>query len=124
MAALEEGKHTGEFIGEMAMGVGFHVDADGVAASGQTFEPGTVLARLTADNTLVAYDSTADTGAEVAVAISYAAVDASEGEVEDVRYFARGPAVVTADNLEWGSNDAAGIAAGKAALLALSIKTA
>lgn len=42
MAALTEGMHEGEFIGELAMGVGYHVDAI-TLSSGENLVAGAVL---------------------------------------------------------------------------------
>lgn len=42
MAALTEGMHEGEFIGELAMGIGYHVEAI-TLASGENLEAGALL---------------------------------------------------------------------------------
>lgn len=123
MAALTEGKHEGEFIGELSMGLGFHID-ELTLISGQNLAAGVVVGKITASGKYTIYDNTAVNGAEVAAGIMYAAVDASAGGVTNARIMRRGPAVVNGNDLGWGSNDATGIAAGKADLLALGIKVA
>lgn len=124
MATLTEGKHEGEFIGELAMGIGYHID-EVTALSGETFAPGDVVAKVAASGKYVKYDNASATGGvATAAGIAYAAVDASGGDVTKARVLTRGPAQVNANDLGWGTNDATGIAAGKADLLALGIKVA
>jgi hypothetical protein len=122
MTTLTEGMHEGEFIGELAMGIGFHVDDSDILISGQNLAAGRVLGKITASGKLTAYDNAAANGSETAVGILYAAVDASGGDKAKTRVLKRGPAVVNANDLGWGANDGAGITAGKADLLALGIK--
>jgi Bacteriophage lambda head decoration protein D len=121
MTTLTEGMHEGEFIGELAMGIGYHVD-ELTLISGQDLAAGVVVGRITASGKYTTYDNGAANGAEVAAGIMYAAVDASGGDVTDARIVRRGPAIVNANDLGWGANDGTGITAGKADLLALGIK--
>jgi hypothetical protein len=123
MTTLTEGMHEGEFIGESAMDIGYHVD-EVTALSGESWNAGTVVGKVTASGKFVAYDNTASDGSEVAAGISYAAVDASGGDVTNARIVHRGPMVVNGNDLGWGTNDATGITAGKADLLALGIRVA
>lgn len=125
MTTLTEGMHEGEFIGELAMGIGYHVD-EVTLVSGQDLVAGAVVAKITASGKYSAYDNTASsTGEEVAAGILLGAVDASAGDVTDARVLLRGPAVVNGNDLTWdAANDAAAITAGKVDLLALGIKVA
>ena len=124
MVTLTEGMHEGEFIGELAMGIGYHVD-EVTLTSGQDLAAGAVVAKNTATGKFVAYDNASATaGVNQAAGILLGAVDASAGDVTDARVVIRGPAVVNGNDLGWGGNDAAGITAGKADLLALGIKVA
>lgn len=124
MTTLTEGKHEGEFIGQMAMDIGFHVDVV-TLVSGQNLAAGAVVATITASGKYTAYDNGSGTAAiGTASGILLGAVDASGGDVTTARVIRRGPMVVNSNDLGWGSNDATGIAAGKADLLALGIKVA
>lgn len=123
MTTLTEGKHEGEFIGELAMGIGYHVDVV-TLASGQNLAAGAVLGKITASGKYAAYDNAASSGVEVAAGILLGAVNASGGDVTTARVVRRGPATVNGNDLGWAANDAAGITAGKADLLALGIKVA
>lgn len=121
MTTLTEGMHEGEFIGELAMGIGYHVD-ELTLISGQNLAAAVVVGRITASGKYTTYANGAVDGSEVVAGIMYAAVDASGGDVTDARIFRRGPAIVNANDLGWGGNDGTGITAGKADLLALGIK--
>lgn len=123
MVTLTEGKHEGEFIGESAMGIGFHLD-ELTLISGQNLAAGVVVGKITASGKYTTYANGASDGSEVAAGIMYAAVDASGGDVTNARIVRRGPMVVNANDLGWGANDATGITAGKADLLALGIRVA
>lgn len=123
MATLTEGQHEGEFIGELAMGEGYHID-EVTLVSGQNLAAGAVLGIITASGKYSAYDNGAATGIETAAGILLGAVDASGGDVTNARVMRRGPAIVNGNDLGWGANNAAGITAGKADLLALGIKVA
>lgn len=123
MTTLTEGMHEGEFIGELAMGIGFHVDQVTVV-SGQNLAAGAVVGKVTASGKYAIYNNGASNGTEAAAGILVAACDASGGDVTTARVLHRGPAVVNGNDIGWGSNDATGVTAGKADLLALGIKVA
>lgn len=123
MVTLTEGKHEGEFIGEHAMGIGYYIDIV-TLVSGQNLAAGAVVGKITSGGKYAAYDNGAGTGIETAAGILYAAVDASGGDVTTARVIRRGPIVVNGNDLGWAANDATGITAGKADLLALGIRVA
>lgn len=118
MATLTEGKHAGEFIGELAMGVGYHVDNITVL-SGQNLVAGAVLGKVTASGKYVAYDNAGtDDGRRTAAGILFDAVDASGGDLTG-QAMLRGPATVNKNDLTWASGvDAAEQATAIAQLLA------
>lgn len=122
--ALTEGMHEGEFIGELAMGIGYHVD-EVTLISGQDCVAGEVLGTITASGKYTAFDQDAGTGEETASGILLGAVDASGGDVTNARVLLRGPAVVNGNDLTWPSDiDPAEQAAAIADLLTLGIKVA
>lgn len=123
MAALTEGMHEGEFIGELAMGIGYHIK-EVTLLSGQNLAAGRVVGKITTGGKYKAYDNTLSDGAEVAAGIMYAAVNATAGDVTNARIMFRGPATVNGNDLGWGGNDAAGVTAGKADLELLGINVA
>ncbi len=118
MVTLTEGMHEGEFIGELAMGLGYHVDEITVL-SGENLVAGAVLGKVTASGKYVAYDNTGtDDGRRTAAGILVAAVDASAGDVVG-RAMLRGPAVINKNDLTWAAGiDAAEQTAALAELLA------
>lgn len=122
MPTLTEGMHEGEFIGELAMGVGYHVDEITVL-SGQTLVAGAVVGKVSASGKYVAYDNTGtDDGRRTVAGILVPAADASGGDVVS-RALVRGPAVVNKNDLTWAAGiDAAEQAAAIAELLTLGIK--
>lgn len=61
MALITEGMHEGEFIGELAMGVGFHVDAI-TLLSGQNLVAGAALGAVPAGTSASAAKSGGNTG--------------------------------------------------------------
>lgn len=122
MTTLTEGKHTGEFIGQLAMGPGYHID-EVTLISGQNLAAGTVLG-MNESGKFTTYANGASDGSEFAAGILYAATDASGGDVTTARVLRRGPAIVNGNDIGWGANDGTGITAGKADLLALGIKVA
>ncbi len=61
MTVLNEGMHEGEFIGELAMGIGFHVDAVTVA-SGQNLKGGAVVGSVPSGTSASATKSGGNTG--------------------------------------------------------------
>lgn len=124
MATLTEGMHEGEFIGELAMGIGYHVD-EKTLISGQDLAAGTVLGIITASGKFTQFDQDASTGEEAAAGILLGAVDASGGDVTNARVLLRGPAIVNGNDLTWPSDiDPAEQVAAEAELLALGIKVA
>lgn len=121
MTTLTEGKHAGEFIGESAMGDSYHVD-EVTLVSGQNLAAGAVVGIITASGKWAAYDNAAATGVEIARGILYDAVNASGGDVTNARVVVRGPMIVNNNDLGWGTNNGAGVLAGRADLLAIGIK--
>ena len=85
----------------------------------QVLKAGAVLGIVTASSKYVAYNNAAVDGSETAVAILYAPVDAT-GADQQATIIARDAEVNEAE-LDWGTNDAAGITAGKADLAAQNI---
>lgn len=122
MATLNEGRHAGEFIGELAMGIGYHTETVTVL-SGQVLSAGHVVGIVTASGKYVAYDNAGtDDGRRTVAGILYDAVDATGADKTGV-VLRRGPAMVNKNDLVW----AAGIDAGEqataiAALMTLGIK--
>lgn len=122
MTTLNEGMHAGEFIGELAMGIGYHLDVV-TLKSGQNLAAGRVVALETGTGKWVAYDDASGAaGINVAAGILFDAVNASAADVTTARVVRRGPAIVNKNDLGWGSNNAGGITNGIADLLALGIK--
>ncbi len=122
MATLTEGMHEGEFIGQLAMGIGYHVDQV-TLKSGQNLVAGRVVALETATGKWVAYDNASATaGINVASGVLVADCNASAADVTTARVFRRGPALLNTNDLGWGTNDATGVTAGKADLMAIGIK--
>ena len=87
--------------------------------AGQVLDVGTVLGRVTASGKYVGYDNAAADGSETAAAILFDTVDATGADKKAVVIIR--DAEVNANEIEWGANDAAGIAAGLADLVALGI---
>lgn len=122
MVTLTEGRHTGEFIGELAMGQGYHCDAITVL-SGQNLVAGAVIGRQTSGGKFVAFDNAGtDDGRRVVAGILVDNVNASAGDVTGLGLL-RGPAIVNRNDLVW----AAGVntnaqAAAITAMLTLGIK--
>jgi len=86
---LNEAMHPGEFIISEANG---HQSREVITAkSGEVWVAGQVLGKISVGGKYVAHDDSASDGSEVAFAISYAAVDASDADT---------PAVVVARNVE------------------------
>mgnify|MGYP001161472207 CR=1 FL=1 len=120
MATITEGMHEGEFIGELAMGPGYHID-EVTLISGQNCVAGEVLGIIAASGKYAALDQSDETAAGILVG----AVDASSGDVTNARVLRRGPAMVNSNDLTWPSGATpADKAAGEADLLALGIKVA
>jgi hypothetical protein len=122
MPTLTEGKHEGEFIGELAMSPGYHIDAITVL-SGQNLSACTVLGKITASGKFVAYDNAGtDDGRRTVAGILVPAADATTGDLTS-RALLRGPATVNKNDLVWAAGiDATEQAAAIAQLLTLGIK--
>lgn len=122
MAVLTEGKHTGEFIGELAIGIGYHVDEITVL-SGEVLEAGAVLGKIAASGKYVAYnDDGTDDGRRTVAGILVEAVDATGADAVG-RALVRGPAIVNKNDLVWLSAvDAGEQATAITAMLGLGIK--
>lgn len=122
MPTLTEGKHEGEFIGELAMGIGYHADEITVL-SGQNLTACTVLGKQTVGGKFVAYDNAGtDDGRRTVAGILIPDADATSGDVKS-RALVRGPAIVNKNDLVWAAGiDATEQAAAIAQLLTLGIK--
>lgn len=120
MAALTEDKHNGEFIGQMAMDVGYHTELV-TLASGTNFKAGDVLGKITASGKYTIYNNGAATGIEAAARVLVENVDATGADKTGL-VIKRGPIVLNGNDLGWGANNAGGITAGKADLDALGIQ--
>lgn len=120
MTTLTEGMHTGEFIGEMAMGIGYHTKRV-TMLTGTAYKAGAVLGKVTASGKFTTYDNAAATGIEAAAAILLESIDATGGDKTGTIVF-RGPMIVNANDLGWGANNAGGITAGKDDLDLIGIK--
>lgn len=121
MATLTEGKHDGEFIGELAMGIGYHVDL-GTLISGQNHSAGTVVGKISASGKYTILAPAAVTGEQAAAGITYANANASAADLT-TRFMLRGPAIVNGNDLVWpGGITAPQKATAIAQLLALGIK--
>jgi len=118
MVTLTEGKHEGEFIGELAMGIGYHVDPV-VVLSGQNLVAGTVVGKQTSGGKFVAYDNAGtDDGRRTPAGILVAAVNASAGDAAG-KVLVRGPAIINKNDLTWAAGiDASEQATALAQLLA------
>ena len=82
MPVMTEGQHTGEFI--VSEGNGSISRETVIILNGRTLEPGTVLGRVTTSGKYREIDPVATSGAEVAVAVLFDAVDASDGDAPGV----------------------------------------
>lgn len=122
MTTLTEGMHSGEFIGELAMGQGYHCDAVTVL-SGQTLVAGAVVGKVTASGKYVAYDNVGtDDGRRTVAGVLVSAVDASGGDAAGL-VLLRGPAIINKNDLTWASGvDAGEQATAITSMLTLGIK--
>lgn len=122
MTTLTEGMHEGEFIGELAMGIGYHVDVVTVL-SGQNLVAGAVVGKVTASGKYVAFDNAGtDDGRRTVAGILVAAVNASAADAAG-KVLVRGPAIVNKNDLTWAAGiDASEKASAITAMLALGIK--
>ncbi|MBN8804774.1 MAG: hypothetical protein BGO58_07245 [Sphingopyxis sp. 65-8] len=119
MATLTEGMHEGEFIGQLAMDVGYHVDVV-TLLSGQVLEAGTVLGAQTSGGKFLAYDNAGtDDGRRTVAAILMHDADATSGDLQ-VRVLRRGPGIINKNDLKWAAGiDASEQAAALASVLSL-----
>lgn len=102
MATLTEGRHNGEFIGELALGQGYHCDAVTIL-SGQNLVAGAVVGRQTSGGKFVAYDNAGtDDGRRTVAGILVDAVNASGGDAIGL-VMRRGPAMVNRNDLVWAA---------------------
>lgn len=121
MTILTEGQHEGEFIGEMAMGIGYHVDT-GTLASGNNLKAGAVVA--TVSNKYVEYNGGGSDGSQTVTGILMGNVNAGAGD-KSCTVFKRGPAVVNKNDLQFAAGQTTNNKnAAFAALLGLGIKAA
>lgn len=121
MPTLTEGKHEGEFIGELAMGIGYHADQI-TLLSGQNLVAGAVLGRVTASGKYVAFNNINADGSQTVAGILVPDANATAGDVT-TRALVRGPAIINKNDLTWAAGvDAGEQAAAITALLALGIK--
>ena len=88
--ALNEGRHTGEYILSEANGSLSRDNATMASGAGKV-SASTVLGRITASKKLVPHAPAAVDGSQTAVAILYAGVDATDADA---------PCVITARNSE------------------------
>lgn len=117
MTTLTEGMHEGEFIGQLAMGPGYHIDPITVL-SGQDLVAGAAIGKVTASGKYVAFDNAGtDDGRRTLAGFLVAAVDASGGDTAG-KGLLRGPALVNKNDITWAAGvDASEQAAALAALL-------
>lgn len=122
MTTLTEGKHEGEFIGELAMGIGYHVDPVTVL-SGQVLVAGTVVGKQTSGGKYLAYDNAGtDDGRRAVAGIIVADCNAAAADKAG-KVLVRGPAIINKNDLVWAAGiDATEQAAAITAMLALGIK--
>jgi hypothetical protein len=90
MAMLTEGRVTAAYILSEASGLRSRDSAKMAAGSGKV-EPGAILGKVTASGKFVPHAPAAADGSQIAVAINYAAVDATAADV---------PCVITARDSE------------------------
>lgn len=118
MATLAEEKHTGEFLVSKANGTR-SVDT-GVILSGENVVVGELLGKVTASGKYAAYDNGAVDGRETVAGISYAAVDATAGDVSGAVIVVR-DAEVRASDLTYNTVVAGEITTANEELKALGI---
>ena len=82
MPVMTEGQHTGEFI--VSEGNGSISRETITVLNGRTLDAGAVLGQITASGKYREIDPAAITGAEVAVAVLFDAVDASGGDAPGI----------------------------------------
>lgn len=97
MPTVIQGKHEGEFIGELAMSIGYHSDAITVI-SGQNLQAGAVLGRITASGFFTALNPGAADGSQTAAGILVPNCNATAGNTTS-RALLRGPAIVNRNDI-------------------------
>ncbi len=118
MTAFTETVHDGEFLLSEA---DFTLSRDEITiVSGQNLVAGTVLGKITTGGKYKIYANGDGDGSQVAAGVLLNAVDATDGDKKGV--IINDDAEVKGALLNWGTNDATGITAGTADLLALHIK--
>lgn len=123
MPTLTETMREGEFIGELAMGVGYHVDVT-TLITGQNLAAGTVVGKITASGKYTILAPGAATGEQAAAGILVPSTNATAADVI-TRSLLRGPAQVNANDLIWpGGITAPQKVTAIAQLMALGIKVA
>lgn len=117
MATLTEGMHEGEFIGQLAMGIGYHVDEITIE-SGQNLVAGAAIGQIESSGKYVAFDNAGtDDGRRTLAGFLFGKVNASAGDKKG-RALLRGPALINKNDLTWAAGvDASEQAAALAALL-------
>lgn len=119
MATFTEGPLPLEFI-FFELHPNYNRERITIASGTAAMKAGRVVGKITASGKHKHYDNTASDGSQVAAGVLLYDVDASAADTEAVVLF-RGPAIVTADELGWGANDATGISAGITDLAAMNI---
>ncbi len=82
MPVMTEGQHTGEFI--VSEGNGSISRETVTVLNGRTLDAGAVLGQVTASGKYREIDPAATSGAEVAVAVLFDAIDASGGDAPGI----------------------------------------
>ncbi len=109
--------HAAEFV--ISIDSNAYAVENATIVSGQNLKAGQVVGKITATGKYKAYDNAAGDGSEAAAGVLWDAVDASSADKAGA-VIVRGEVVLDGNLLDWGSNDAAGITAGKADLKALN----
>lgn len=99
MTVLTEGKHTGEFIGERALGDAYHNDA-GTVITGQNLQTGHVVGLITASSKFTILAPAGADGSQTAAGIMFDACNATAADKAGV-VMRRGPALVNGNDLVW-----------------------
>lgn len=122
MSTKTEGKHTGDFLISEAPGTLSRDQVTVTVPAQTTYQPGTVLAKLSATGKHVIYDNAGSDGSETAAAILYEeAANATDAPIDVTRTVINLHAEVRKSGLVWDDYDGDG-AAGIVDLLAKGIK--
>ena len=124
MAALTEGKHTGEFILSEDPRTRSRDNVTVTVPASTTLEAGSVLGKITASGKYVAYDNGAADGSQAAAGVLYATLaNDTAGAVDQAGVILNTDAEVRSADLVWKSGQSASDkTAGLADLAALGIK--